>query len=483
VDARDDEILEAMWNVGRDVDGGEREMKGLINGGSYKAVWGEQKEGVEDTIKLKPSGIMGMVNRTYTARRGYPEYNRDGEAEERQLDWDGCAGKVIFVVHGIGEEVWSKDTGIAKSLIRQCNETRVVIHKLQSERYTRKIKRWEKDGKYGKRPMIERRVEVLPVCWYEVWHKGTDTKTSVEAVTLPGIPIVRTIANSIILDVIMYMEGGLREKVLSHVSKSITDINYGYKGRNKGWGGEISLIGHSLGSVITWDICDRYMKETGNHTGPLQTPSQPTQPPPPPDQPTLPTMPKSLFLLGSPLGLFLSIRGNHPTMLGGNLWKGGMGVYNVIHGSDPVAYRVEPLLLPPSTQKKDVPSPAYIPSASGSFLNAGGLLPHNHAGKTIEDTKKKVEKYGRLAEGVFKRFAGSITGDEGKAEAVEKMEIEGVEERHSSAKFRVTEAGNDRVDWIIQSGVLEHELLSALTAHQGYLDNRDVLDFIAKRIG
>ena len=463
-----------------------------------------------------------------------------GSEDEATLNFSGSAGTVIYVIHGIGEQVWSKDNAVAKSLIKQCDDARVKMHRLQLERYERLMRRWDRGGRVGVKPLMERRVEVIPVCWYEVWHTGTDVKRSVESVTLPGVPIVRTIANSIILDVIMYMEENLRKKVLKHVSREITDTYKGYKERNPGWGGDMAIVGHSLGSVIAWDIADRYMEEQGlkmKHQSsspaaappavpqaePQRSTNAPLLPPPPnpPPIPTLPTTPQSIFLLGSPVGLFLSIRGSHTTMAGrGSLYSGSTAFYNVIHGSDPVSYRIEPLLLPPG----DVcPNPEYVPSSSGNFLNKGGLLPHNHAEKTVEEAKNKVRMVGKMAQGFFKGITGNVataeteTGEEGD-DGGGVMKSGGGDESESEAKFRICEGGNDRVDWILQAGVLESEvrgvgekikqlpqlplpappseknpftkpvverlcqLLSALTAHNGYLENRDVLEFIGKRL-
>ncbi|GMI06032.1 hypothetical protein TrRE_jg12496, partial [Triparma retinervis] len=443
----DDDAVEGIYMEGLTAEERELDWGGV---GGYKATWGDGKEG-EKCIKIKPTGLKGLVNPTFIAVRGHPMNPLPGEADEATLDFAGSAGTVIYVVHGIGEQVWSKDNAVAKSLIKQCNDVRVKTHRLQIERYERRVKKWDRGGRKGEKPEMERRVEVLPVCWYEVWHTGTDIKRSVESVTLPGVPIVRTIANSIILDVIMYMEGNLREKVLGHVSKEITDIYGGYLGRNQEWGGSISIVGHSLGSVIAWDIADRYMQEQGRKTDPNSPPAPPA---PTQNPPTLPSSPQSVFLLGSPVGLFLSIRGSHTSMLGGSIYKGSTSFYNVIHGSDPVSYRIEPLMLPTTVASTTAPAPAYIPSSSGSFLNSGGLLPHNHAEKTVEEAKNKVKMMGRMAEGFFKGFAGSVAEAVGGAEEGEGGEGGGEGERESEEKFRVCEGGNDRVDWILQAGAV-----------------------------
>ena len=42
--------------------------------------------------------------------------------------------------------------------------------------------------------------------WYQVWHTGTDIKKSLDSITIRTIPVVRTIANDIIFDVLMYQQ-------------------------------------------------------------------------------------------------------------------------------------------------------------------------------------------------------------------------------------------------------------------------------------
>jgi hypothetical protein len=57
----------------------------------------------------------------------------------------------------------------------------------------------------------------------------------------------------------------------------------------------------------------------------------------------------TMFAIGSPVSLFLSLRGasahlNHP-LHGKHIFPKGVRLYNVYHALDPVAYRLEPLIL------------------------------------------------------------------------------------------------------------------------------------------
>ena len=40
--------------------------------------------------------------------------------------------------------------------------------------------------------------------------------------------------------------------------------------------------------------------------------------------------------------------------------------------------------------------------------------------------------------------------------------------------------GNRRVDWQVQTGVLDSELISSITAHTSYFNNADVVAFMAR---
>ena len=87
----------------------------------------------------------------------------------------------------------------------------------------------------------------------------------------------------------------------------------------------------------------------------------------------LPFIPEFTLLLGSPVGLFLTLRGAHavfdelreqvhgdvkPTVSPFTLPSGP--VHNIFHPSDPVAYRIEPLLLSQDANVEDLPPPIYL---------------------------------------------------------------------------------------------------------------------------
>jgi hypothetical protein len=116
----------------------------------------------------------------------------------------------------------------------------------------------------------------------------------------------------------------------------------GYSSANPSFGGDYSIIGHSLGSVITWDLVSLMSPapEPGSPPARFQPEASTLA------APSLPKPPTLAFLLGSPIGLFLTLRGAQEELLGGVEGRfrleGAKKVLNVYHPSDPVAVSPPP---------------------------------------------------------------------------------------------------------------------------------------------
>ena len=153
----------------------------------------------------------------------------------------------------------------------------------------------------------------------------------------------------------------------------------------------MSLIGHSLGSVITWDLVSLMSDSSSSASSPSS--SKPWLP----ENPTissslaLPTTCANVFLAGSPVPLFLTLRGAEEDMGAAPDFSlsATKSLFNVFHPSDPVAYRLEPLL----TTKEKVPDAAYVPAAEDFFANSSdGVRFHLQTKKTAETVTKEVTK-------------------------------------------------------------------------------------------
>lgn len=99
------------------------------------------------------------------------------------------------------------------------------------------------------------RIEVLPISWHAELHSeetGIDEK--LRAITLESIPKLRTFTNSTLLDILFYTSPVFCQQIIDAVAGSINRKYQLYCDRNPRFGGEVSLAGHSLGSVIVFDL-------------------------------------------------------------------------------------------------------------------------------------------------------------------------------------------------------------------------------------
>ena len=172
LDVEDDDAVEEVYQLGLksgidpdDVTSFERSFKTTYNGGkTYKVVLAEVQEGGLKssssfppassqpppppsnnskvyTLKMKPIGVQNIFSPDLQLQRGYGEYKVEGEAEEVLLASSGAAKEILFVIHGIGELVWSKtEVTFVPSMIEQMNVLRTDIQK-------RQVKDWKKERK------------------------------------------------------------------------------------------------------------------------------------------------------------------------------------------------------------------------------------------------------------------------------------------------------------------------------------------------
>jgi len=374
-------------------------------------------------------------------QRGYGEYTVEGEDNEMAL---GPVKHLCFVVHGIGEALFSRDdfkisrfsTPIA-SIISNMNKTRISIQKRQVDDWKKQCAAAVRNGL--PRPLPPARIELLPIEWFSQMHDSSSSlMKSLQAATLTTIPALRAIANDVVFDVLMYLTPAFCEAVLHTVTDQINELYGAFQQVHPEFipgGGKCSLIGHSLGSVICWDLLSilkeksllAQAKSSGSDSsaddplvchgvsvasevsveigyqmyakqahankarngtwGPSLTKTLDA---------SIPFVPECTILLGSPLGIFLTLRGAHPVFdqfrkaaaeeaqIKADAAQPGMdapteipitstfslpttSLYNIFHPSDPVAYRIEPLLLPQDIPADKVPPPVYL-TAPGKDL-------------------------------------------------------------------------------------------------------------------
>ncbi|KFU86329.1 Phospholipase DDHD2, partial [Chaetura pelagica] len=330
---------------------------------------------------------------------------------------------LVFVVHGIGPACDIR----FRSIVQCVNDFRnVSLSMLQAH-----FKKAQEQQQIG-------RVEFLPVNWHSSLH-STGVDVDLERITLPSINRLRHFINDTILDVFFYNSSTYCQTIVDTVASEMNRLYQLFLQRNPHFSGGVSIAGHSLGSLILFDLltnqkaapeedehsevgsrttssnrgigevkeilkklelseyCDVFekekmdrqalflcteknLKEMGIPLGPrmkilhyisskreMQHRAQPGSPsqhnPDSTDEgrncqyrdvalgqvsanyPQLDYKPTIFFAFGSPIGMFLTVRGvkrinpnySLPTC---------KGFFNIFHPYDPVAYRIEPMIVP-----------------------------------------------------------------------------------------------------------------------------------------
>jgi len=451
----------------------------------------------------------GWFSKSFALQRGYGSYISEGEEEEEIL---GPVGHVILVVHGIGETYFSKDS--ASSMVKQIDQLRLVFQR-------RQIADWKKKSEVAKKkkktiPDPPKRVEFLPILWYDRVHSSSNAMTrSLKNVTLNTIPALRSIANDVVLDVLLYLTPNYCNDVLESVTDQIFSV---YGVFNKIFpdfasrGGKFSLIGHSLGSVICWDLLSlkKNLLQNGNNkhgvhvttskaaentaninyqqlsNGGAWGPSLPKI-----FKKVIPFEPDFTMFIGSPIGLFLSLRGAHPVFDSirdvhpqqpkvSPFTLPTRAIYNIFSPSDPVAYRIEPLLLTQDTE--ELPDPVYLTRLGE---NVRFHIKAMQLGDEIR--KKSWSLFGNVSK---TSSTGNTSTLNVTMQEKEKDSNEQSNEALKTTKGDVSSDGknkplefplggrSNRLDYQLQPGVIDNEYITAVTAHSTYFQNTDIIDFI-----
>lgn len=257
------------------------------------------------------------------------------------------------------------------------------------------------------------RVQVLPVVWRHLLdfpkqsfkqnreQDLTDADydeeyPSLENITVEGVPAIRQLISDLALDILLY-QSAYREHIASIVQKECNRVYDLYLQRNPRFAGKVSLIGHSLGSAILFDILCRQKNQSpgSSYDGRPRKSSQPKTKFGHGSDLGLNFYVEDFYCLGSPLGLYQMLKGckiaGRPSLKGmpkgtslnpealedpflgpgahqshktdGDLLSIGVSspkcsqLFNIFHPADPIAYRIEPLVSNAMSPLKPQPLP------------------------------------------------------------------------------------------------------------------------------
>ncbi|KAL4986855.1 DDHD domain-containing protein [Aspergillus falconensis] len=493
----------------------------------------------------------------------------DGEDREREID------HLVLVTHGIGQRLGLRLESV--NFIHDVN----VLRKTMKRVYKASPDLQALNSAFSDRQK-NCRVQVLPVCWrhlLEFPHKKAsqnrteldladtdmledDVYPTLSDITLESVPAVRNLISDLAIDVLLY-QSKHRDQISAIVRDECNRIVELYRKRNPSFNGTVSLCGHSLGSAILFDIlCSG---DTGARKGSISDETGAS---------SFAFECEEFFCLGSPVALFEMLKGK--TIAGRSPQRGectgdyaavsvgsrskrqpatvGTAVavtenqsavsvpkcqqlYNIFHPSDPVSYRMEPLISLAMSSLKPQPLPSVkrsIWTASGqslsligsrvgqsvgslwtnftsgvasSLLNRSLGIGSEESSRQRSDTRPQTQSHSSLPQNVSNLGDRSPTLIDPDLETLydgfqkaklRREKTAASSERESDSSMKDMDRGlrklkfeeekvrllnsNGRVDYSIQEGAFDISLIASLASHLSYWSDEDVNHFMLSQM-
>lgn len=208
-------------------------------------------------VHYQPSGITDEwgasppeQGRPRTVKRGVENISVEiPQGEPAQID------HLVFMVHGIGPACDLQ----FRSIVQCVNDFRLVSLNLLHAHFKKSLEH----GNIG-------RVEFLPVNWHNTLHAdATGVDNDIQRITLPSICRLRQFTNETLLDLFFYNSPTYCQTIVNTVCGEMNRIYRLFLERNPTFKGRLSVTGHSLGSLILFDLLTNQVDPTGN--APLKT--------------------------------------------------------------------------------------------------------------------------------------------------------------------------------------------------------------------
>ncbi|XP_056466181.1 SEC23-interacting protein isoform X1 [Gadus chalcogrammus] len=147
---------------------------------------------------------------------------------------------LVFMVHGIGPVCDLR----FRSMVECVDDFRSVSLKLLQSHF-----------KTAQDEHAISRVEFLPVQWHTALHgDATGVDRRIKKITLPSTGRLRHFTNETLLDVLFYNSPTYCQTIMDTVALEINRLHTLFRARNPDYAGKVSVSGHSLGSLILFDL-------------------------------------------------------------------------------------------------------------------------------------------------------------------------------------------------------------------------------------
>uniref|UniRef100_A0A0K0DW07 DDHD domain-containing protein n=1 Tax=Strongyloides stercoralis TaxID=6248 RepID=A0A0K0DW07_STRER len=450
--------------------------------------------------------------------RGYPDEALfdDGKPDFTDL---------ILVVHGIGQK------GYENLIAKNTNQLRELLTPIIEKQYN----------------TCKKKMIMLPIEWRS--HLVLDEDMS-SHILLSKMSNLRETMNAVALDIMYYQSPLYRTEIVNGVIRQLNFVYRTFIKYNPKFQGNVSIFAHSLGSVIAFDILskwsplhiyDEYVTNAlmtkieslegsdrvrlCNYLDSRQTLFDSVQLEDILDEQEekLIFNVKTLFCVGSPLGIFLVMRGATPKTfeaLNGKVER----IINIYHPMDPVAYRLEPIFHENYKFFKPLKLFSYTDEKSHtSSYNSSLELMRDYQRKKLEKLSRNQSPIIEVKPNPNDAFLEGYNSDESSPESspsgstnnVSKLKShhEDGESKKTGSWFssnknkcsKVEEKGIDaletldttddlealinivpkdvklkrRIDFQVQRSLMDKSYVGMLRAHFSYWTNPDVVSFIA----
>ncbi|CAI6335381.1 unnamed protein product [Periconia digitata] len=350
---------------------------------------------------------------------------------------------LLLVTHGIGQRLGMRMDSI--NFIGDVNAMRKSFKAVYANSHDLQALNSDQDKNEK-----NSRIQVLPICWrhlldfpkqslrhnrkeHDLGDLDVDDQEypNLEDITVDGVPAVRNLLTDLALDILLYQSPAYK----GHISRIVVDecnrIFRLFKERNPKFNGKVSLVGHSLGSAIMFDLLCL-------QKDPNAKPSQSSRPRRPQDDGLkFDFEVEDFYALGSPIGLFQMLKGRTIAARPSNAYvppetpatplddpfsatatdnpASDMVIssplckqlYNIFHPTDPISYRMEPLVSPTMSQLKAQPLPYTKKGLFGTPASQGITGITSRVGQGVTDFWTSVSS--GIASGLLNRSLG-ITG-------------------------------------------------------------------------
>ena len=408
---------------------------------------------------------------------------------------------LVFVIHGIGQK------NDPNSIIDSCDKFREVCLKI-------------KGSHFRDLELDNHRVEFLPVDWRLSHNFNDDVVTSV---MLHKMRRIRTLFNNTALDIMYYTSPLYRNDIVNGLEEELKRLYSLFISHNPDFekcNGKVSLFCHSLGSVIMFDIlakwdpsqlydknAEKFVKDAEKFSQASNLVDELKQAREKVDYlekrifadncqsiqaRSLPFRVEFFFCVGSPLAMFLAVRGIQSLNTGSAdhfLPKSACRrIFNVFHSFDPVAYRLEPLVCEQYAQIM----PLLIYRHDAKYNRNYDVLPSTMypARKPNCEVVCKSEVSAKECtvasnDKMKVHYSNEVTSTEviaiDMADSDNEMDYEVIKDDLSNFPTEPVHIEN-RIDFQLKERKMEFSIISALTSHTSYWSNPDVALFVMTQL-